>query len=61
MSLVNCNKCQKQVADTAEKCPHCGAKLKDSFLEKLLKIGIKVGIGYFVVVIIIIIIAYNTI
>jgi hypothetical protein len=41
MALVVCKECKKQVSDTAEKCPHCGAKIpkKLSFIHWL-------GIGF---------------
>ena len=29
MSLVECHECKKEIADTAESCPHCGALSKD--------------------------------
>ncbi|UUE36569.1 zinc ribbon domain-containing protein [Pectobacterium aroidearum] len=40
MALVNCPECQKEVSDTAFKCPSCGKQLKKprrSFFGKLVK------------------------
>lgn len=33
--LTTCKTCSKEVALSATTCPHCGAKLKMSFMEKL--------------------------
>lgn len=29
MALVNCPECQKEISDSARKCPHCGYPLKE--------------------------------
>ena len=34
--LTSCKTCSKEVAKSATVCPHCGAKLKMGFWEKLL-------------------------
>jgi hypothetical protein len=34
MALVKCKECGKEVSKSAKKCPHCGYKLKMSFLAK---------------------------
>jgi len=34
--LTSCKTCSKEVAKSASKCPHCGAKLKAEFFEKVL-------------------------
>jgi len=33
--LTSCKTCSKEVAQSATVCPHCGAKLKMNFIEKL--------------------------
>lgn len=33
--LTPCKTCTKEVAQSATVCPHCGAKLKMNFIEKL--------------------------
>ncbi|WP_452232035.1 hypothetical protein [Lacinutrix sp. MEBiC02595] len=30
MALMNCKECNQEISDKAEKCPHCGVKLKKS-------------------------------
>lgn len=30
MALINCKECNQEVSSKAEKCPHCGVKLKKS-------------------------------
>jgi len=30
MALINCPECQKEVSETAKRCPHCGYTLKDN-------------------------------
>lgn len=30
MALVNCPECNKEVSDTAKRCPHCGYKAKNN-------------------------------
>jgi len=34
--LTTCKTCSKEVAKSASKCPHCGAKLKMGIFEKVL-------------------------
>jgi len=34
--LTSCKTCSKEVAQSASKCPHCGAKLKMGAFEKVL-------------------------
>ena len=34
MALIKCPECKKQVSDSAETCPHCGYKLKETSVEK---------------------------
>lgn len=34
--LTSCKTCSKEVAKSASKCPHCGAKLKMGVFEKVL-------------------------
>jgi hypothetical protein len=43
MSLITCKECKKEVSDTAEKCPHCGAKIPKK-LSIIHKIGIGLGV-----------------
>ena len=40
MALVRCKECEKEVSDSATKCPHCGARLKKSIVVILLKISL---------------------
>lgn len=37
MALVKCRECGKEISDTAKKCVHCGAPLKDGDFSKELK------------------------
>lgn len=30
MALINCKECNQEISSKAEKCPHCGVKLKKS-------------------------------
>ena len=48
MSLINCKKCNKEIDSSAQTCPHCGAKLKSSFIEIVVAIIIIGVIAYFV-------------
>lgn len=50
--LITCKTCGKEVAKSAKKCPHCGARLKMGFFQKAL-----IGIGAFIVLIIVIVAA----
>jgi uncharacterized protein (UPF0212 family) len=34
--LTTCKTCSKEVAKSASKCPHCGAKLKMGIFKKVL-------------------------
>ena len=46
MNLVKCPDCSKEVSKNAQKCPHCGAKLKMGGFSKtiIIIIGIFVAI-----------------
>lgn len=38
MALIKCKKCNGDIDSSAQTCPHCGAKLKSSFLEAIVAI-----------------------
>ena len=48
MAIINCKKCNKEIDSSAQTCPHCGAKLKNSFIEIIVAIIIILVILYFV-------------
>ena len=33
--LIKCNSCRKEVADSAKKCPNCGAKIKKPIYKRV--------------------------
>lgn len=49
-ALTNCPSCSKQVSESAETCPHCGHRLKQSVsvvrIAALLFIVIAIGLIY---------------
>ena len=47
MGLATCKTCGGQVADTASKCPHCGA-VRTKSTTKFLAVFIVVGVGLFI-------------
>lgn len=60
-TLITCRDCKKEISINAETCPHCGARLKTSFLYKFIKWGLIIAAIFFVFQIILAIVAYNTI
>lgn len=48
MALINCKECSNQVSNQAEKCPHCGATIKQ-----------RTGCGTIVVAIILLLVAFG--
>ena len=60
-TLIACRDCKKDISRNAEACPHCGARLKTSFLYKFIKWGLIIGAIFFVFQIILAIVTYNTI
>jgi hypothetical protein len=48
MALIHCKECGKEVSSKADKCPHCGVRLKSGCLMKLLYIVI--GIIIFIII-----------
>ncbi len=60
-NLITCPDCKKEISRNAEACPHCGARLKTSFLYKFIKWGLIIGAIFFVFQIILAIVAFNTI
>ena len=52
MTLAPCPSCGKEVSKSAKSCPHCGHKLKGSFLKKLIlwPIGILIGLAFLVAI-----------
>ena len=51
--LINCKVCGDKVAPNALTCPHCGAKLKSSFGEKILKTILYSAFGFIGLIIVI--------
>lgn len=49
MSIVTCPECKKEVSNTADKCPHCGAKLKMGMMAKA-GIGLVALVGVFLLI-----------
>lgn len=48
MAIINCKECGKEVSSKADKCPHCGIRLKSGCLMKL--VYIVIGIIVFIII-----------
>lgn len=48
MALINCKECKQEISSKADKCPHCGIKLKKGGF----------GCGTMIIIVIIILIAF---
>lgn len=59
-SLFACPDCKKEISRNAYVCPHCGVRLKTSFLYKLIKWVIIIGVIWFVILILSGVIVYNS-
>ena len=45
--MKNCKDCNHQISESAEACPNCGAKLKETFVEQVLGLVIVMSILIF--------------
>ena len=51
MALIKCHECQNDVSTEAKVCPKCGAKVRVPKDKKKMSLGVKIFIGFFVLVV----------
>jgi Zn finger protein HypA/HybF involved in hydrogenase expression len=49
MALINCKECSRKVSSETVTCPHCGAKLKKSEMEKGVMVIVWMAIAFMII------------